>query len=147
LIGVWDKELVPKMARALAKLGTTKSWIVNGNGLDEISLEGSTTVAEITGDSVDFRELRPMDFGIEPCLIEGIRCSDPVASSAMIRSVLNGEAVGTAAENIVALNAAAAIRLADPTMTKVEAVEAARESIRSGNARRKLEELARAIPA
>ena len=147
LIGVWDSTLVPKMANALARLGTTRSWIVNGNGLDEIALEGSTTMAEVALDSVDFHEIGPMSFGIEPCKIEGIRCSDSVASSAMIGKVLNGEVVGTAAENIVALNAAAAIKLADPSITKVEALEAARKSIRSGNARRKLEELATAIPA
>ncbi|MEQ1763759.1 MAG: anthranilate phosphoribosyltransferase [Pyrinomonadaceae bacterium] len=147
LIGVWDTTLVPKIANALARLGTTRSWIVNGNGLDEISLEGSTTVAEVYGESVDFHEIEPMSFGIEPCKIEGIRCTDTVASSAVIRKVLNGEAIGSSAENIVALNAAAAIVLADPTMTKSDALEAARESIRSGNARRKLEELATAIPA
>ncbi len=146
LIGVWDADLVPKMANALARLGTTRSWMVNGNGLDEISLEGSTTVAEITGSSVNFYEIGPTDFEIQACQIEGIRCSDSVASSAMIRKVLNGDAVGTEAENIVALNAAAAIGLAHPTMTKVESIEAARESIRSGNARRQLEELATAIP-
>ncbi len=147
LIGVWDADLVPKMANALARLGTKRAWIVNGDGLDEISLEGSTTVAEITGDSVSFHEIDPMSFGIEPCQIAGIRCSDSVASSAMIRRVLNGEAVGTAAENIVALNAAAAIGLCDSRMTKSGAVEAARDSIRSGKARRKLEEMATATPA
>ncbi|MEO5860331.1 MAG: anthranilate phosphoribosyltransferase [Pyrinomonadaceae bacterium] len=147
LIGVWDQELVPKVANALARLGTTRSWIVHGNGLDEISLEGSTTVAKIVEETVTFGEIGPKDFGIEPCQIAEIRCSDSVMSSAMIRKVLIGEAVGTAVENIVVLNAAATISLADPTKTRFEAVEAARESIRSGSARRKLEELATAIPA
>jgi anthranilate phosphoribosyltransferase len=61
--------------------------------------------------------------------------------------VLNGESSGTAAENIVALNAATSIGLAHPTMTKVESIAAARESVRSGNARRKMEVLVAAIPA
>jgi len=147
LIGVWDKELLPKMAGSLARLGTKRAWIVNGNGLDEISLEGSTTVAEITGNSINLLEIDPKDFGIEPGEIEGIRCSDSVSSTQIINKVLNGEMAGSPAEDIVALNAAAAIGLAHPTMTKVESIEAARESIRSGNARRKLEELATAIPA
>lgn len=146
LIGVWDKNLVPKMAKALARLGTTTSWIVNGNGLDEISLEGATIVADVSKGTVDFREIGPIDFGIEPCQVESIRCSDSVASSAVIRDVLNGEAAGSAAENIVVLNAAAAIALGNSTMTGAEGVDAARESIRSGNARRKLEELSTAIP-
>jgi anthranilate phosphoribosyltransferase len=147
LIGVWDRDLLPKMAGALARLGTTQSWIVNGNGLDEVSLEGSTTVGEITGNSVNIHETYPMDFGIEPGEIEGIRCSDSVSSSAIIGKVLNGLAVGTAAEDIIVLNAAAVISLADPTINRGEAVEVVRESIRSGKARCKLEELAAAIPA
>lgn len=147
LIGVWDMDLVPKMANALARLGTTRSWIVNGNGLDEISLEGSTTVAEIVGNDVRFRDVEPMNFEIERCEIEGIQCSDAVASSEMIRQVLHGKMKDTAAENIVVMNSAAAICLASARMTTSKAVEAARESVRSGKAKRKLEELVTAIPA
>ena len=146
LIGVWDADLVPKMANALARLGTKKSCIVNGNGLDEISLEGSTTVAEVIGTTVKLSEISPKDFGIEPCEIDGLRCSDSVASSATIREVLNGQAAGTAAENIVLLNTAAAIALVRPDIDHPQAVEIARESIRTGNAKRKMEDLAAAIP-
>ena len=46
IIGVWNRDLVEKTARVLAKLGTTKSWIVHGSdGLDEITLNGNTSVA------------------------------------------------------------------------------------------------------
>lgn len=147
LIGVWDKDLLPKMAGALARLGTQRSWIVNGNGLDEISLEGPTLVAEIVGETVTIREIDTLSFGIEPCQLDGIRCSDSVGSSTIIRKVLNGDAAGTSAEDIVVLNAAAAIGLANPAINRADAVEAARLSIQNGNARRKLEELAGAIPA
>ncbi|HQU92876.1 MAG TPA: anthranilate phosphoribosyltransferase [Pyrinomonadaceae bacterium] len=146
LIGVWDEALVPKIGNALARLGTTRSWIVGGNGLDEISLEATTLVAEIVSSDVTLTGTSPAQFGVESFLIESFRCADAVASSAMVRKVLNGEASETPAENIVALNAAVAIVLARPTMTNIESLEAARESIRSGSARRKLEELALAIP-
>lgn len=147
LIGVWDKDLVLKMANALARLGTNRSWIVSGNGLDEISLEGTTTVAEIRDNEVSFTEIDPVSFGIEPCDVEGIRCSDAVSSSAMIRRVLIGDEAFSAAENIVVMNAAAAISLTNPLASRLEAVELARKSIRSGNALRKMEELAAAVPA
>src|SRR5258706_1326710 len=50
IIGVWDKGLITKMANVLARLGTTRSWIVHGeNGLDEIGLNGKTFVAEGKG--------------------------------------------------------------------------------------------------
>ena len=146
LIGVWDAAMVPKVANALARLGTKRSWIVNGNGLDELSLEGPALVAEVVGEKVALTEINPEDFGMAPCDLDGIRCSDSVVSSVVIRRVLNGEASGEAAEHIVVLNAAAAIGLAKPDLSRHEAVEMARESIRSGKAKRKLEELAAVAP-
>lgn len=147
LIGVWDKDLVPKMAGALARLGTKKSWVVNATGLDELGLEGRTLVAEIVGETVTLQEVEPSSFGIEDCQTDGIQCDDSLASSVMIRKVLSGDTAGTSAEDIVVLNAAAAIELSIPAISRSEAVETGRQSIRNGNARRKLEELAAAIPA
>lgn len=146
LIGVWDAALLPAMAGALARLGTTHTWIVNGSGLDEITLSGITSVAEVIGEQVTVREVTPEDFGLDRCDLDGIRCDDSVASSDAIRRVLSGKAAGEVSEAIVTLNAAAAIRLTDPTCTNIEAVEAAGESIRSGKAQQKLEELALAAP-
>ena len=53
LIGVWDEALVPKMADAIRRLGTTRSWIVHGkDGLDEISIRDKTKVFEIVGSTI-----------------------------------------------------------------------------------------------
>ena len=144
LIGVWDATMVPKMANALARLGTKRSWIVNGSGLDELSLEGSTLVAEVIGKQVAVTDINPEDFGIYPCGVDGIRCSDSVASSDVIRRVLNSQAVDEAAEHFVLLIAAAAIGLENPQLSKSDSVELSRQSIRNGSARRKLEETAAA---
>lgn len=146
LIGVWDKELLPKMAGALARLGTKKSWMVHGSGLDELSLEDSTLVGEVVGSTVTLHEISPEDFGIARCELDGIRCSDSVSSSNVISRVLNGDAVGEAAEDIIVLNAAVAIGLVSPEVSKRQAVELAQESIRSGNAKHRLEDLAAVAP-
>ena len=147
LIGVWDKELLPRMAGALARLGTKKAWIVNGHGLDELSLEATTAVAEVDGETVNVSEISPDDFGLERCSLDGMRCSDSVSSSTVINSLLDGLASGGPSESIVLLNAAAAVGVARPEIDRHHSVEMVRESIRSGSARRKLEELAAAIPA
>lgn len=145
LIGAWDGAMVSKIANALARLGTIRSWIVSGDGLDELSLEGATTAAAVVGDQVAMIESNPEDFGLARCHLEGLRCSDSVSSSAVIRRVLNGDAADETAENIVVLNAAAAIGLAKPDVPKDEAVEMARESVRSGRAKRIMEDLASSI--
>src|SRR5262244_1721308 len=47
IIGVWDPNLVERMARTLATLGTERAWVVHGeDGLDEITLAGRTRIAE-----------------------------------------------------------------------------------------------------
>src|SRR5215510_7366029 len=47
IVGVWRNDLVEKVAAVLAALGTERAWVVNGqDGLDEITLAGSTNIAE-----------------------------------------------------------------------------------------------------
>jgi anthranilate phosphoribosyltransferase len=106
LIGVWDKELVPKMASALARLGTKKSWIVHGcGGLDELSLSGSSVVAEVEDGSFREFEISPLDFGIAASSIDGCRCDSAEASGAVIREIFEGASDGAAPHSIVSMNA------------------------------------------
>ena len=143
LIGVWDKELVPKMANALARLGTTKSWIVHGgDGLDEISLGASTFVAEIENGVVTEFEIRPGDFKVPPDQnLDGLRITGAAESAEIIREILRVDAVSQPAENVVLINAAAAIYLTGGASTLDEAHAAAFQSVSSGRAMAKLCEL------
>ena len=146
LIGVWDRSMVRKMAGALARLGTTRSWIVHGeNGQDEISLSGRTFVAEV-GEEVREFEITPEDFEIERFVDHGLRVGGPVESGAMIRAILSNNDAPAAAKGIVQLNAAAAIGIVDGLTTPKEAGLRAGESLRTGAAYKKLTELAEAAP-
>jgi len=148
LIGVWDVKLLPKIANALKRLGTHRSWVVHGrSGLDEISLHGSTTVAEVTGDGVRIFELSPFSFGLGESSHGDIRSVDSAHSACMIRNVLLGKPHDQGAENIVVINAAAALFVSAAAGSLTEGVALARQSLQDGNANRKLEELASAVPA
>src|SRR5207302_6755412 len=47
IIGVWDRDLIEPLAQTLALLGTERAWIVHGaDGLDEVTISGSTFIAE-----------------------------------------------------------------------------------------------------
>lgn len=145
LIGVWDKDLVPNMAYALARLGTKKSWIVHGkDGLDEISISGPTLVAEIVGDSVREFEISPKDCLLRIQSTNGLSVSGPAESSTMIRKVLNNELKESSAESMVLINAMAAFHLAGYAETVGDASGYAVDSIKSGHAMKKLEQLAAA---
>src|SRR5262249_29578817 len=68
LLGVGRADLLDRMAGALARLGTRRAFLVCGrDGLDEVSLSGTTLVREVRGGTVAEAEWAPADFGLEPC--------------------------------------------------------------------------------
>lgn len=145
LIGVWDEELLPKMAGALARLGTRKSWIVHGEGgIDEISLNGRTKVAEVLGGSVMRFEIEAADFNLSPIPRDGAASLAPAESAAMIRGILGNRMNGSWAEGTVLINAIAAIYLAGNARHVGDALGPASDSIRNGHGLRKLDRLAEA---
>jgi len=143
LIGVWDSGLLEKTARVLARLGTKRSWIVNGSdGLDEITLDGPTHVAEVANDGVRLTTIEPEAFGVAHSKVDQLRISTPQQSARLILRVLKGEEKDQPAEHLVLLNAAAAIRITSAASLK-EAFHSAEQSIRNGSAARKLGQLAK----
>ena len=142
VIGVWRKDLVEKTANVLARLGTKKSWVVHGaDGLDEITLNGKTFVAEVSDENVTTFEISPADFGL--CSFSETKFSkcSPEESAQLIRQILSGEAVDANARNLVLINAAAAIFVAGKTENLRNAFQMAKESLDDGKALRKLQNL------
>ena len=146
LIGVWDRSLVSKMANALARLGTGRSWIVHGSdGLDEISVFGPTTVAEIKRDKVSRFDILPEDLLSERTPLNCPKAVSANESALIVRNVLDGKSMNSAAEEITLLNATASIYLVGDGKDGIEAArEMAVESIRGGRAKEKLRALAEA---
>lgn len=145
LIGVWSKEMVPKMAGALARLGTKRSWIVHGeSSLDEVSLDGTTLVAEVQNDSARTFEISPADLSIEPQPLDLCRAGSAVESAALIRDVLAGRE-NSAARSMVLLNAATTIYLSGRVNDLSAGAAVAATSLESGAALAKLEALAAAV--
>lgn len=142
VIGVWDSSLVEKTANVLARLGSGRSWVVNGNGgLDEIALNGTTAVAEINDSNPSRFDISASDFGVEPTG-EGLpsNCS-ATESAATIRAVMSNELKELDAEKLVLINAAAAIYVAGKASSLPDAYHIACESVRSGSAMAKLRQL------
>ncbi len=110
LVGVSEARWTEPMAEALRRLGATRAMVVHGSGLDEISTVGRTRVSEVGPTGVRSYELAPADFGLTataapPCV------ADAAASAAIIRAVLAGD-LGPA-RDLVLVNAAATLVLAD----------------------------------
>jgi len=140
VLGVYDPDLVPIVAEALARLEVERALVVHGDGLDEIAVHGATTVAEVTGDSIREYTITPADMGLEEHDIDAIAGGQPAENAADLRGIVEGEITG-AKRDIILANAGAAIYVAGVADSHEEGVELARQAIESGDAAAKLEDL------
>jgi len=140
VLGVYDPDLVPVMAEALARLDVERALVVHGDGLDEIAIHGETAVAEVTGDRIAEYTITPEDMGLETHDIEAISGGSPEENAADLRGIVSGEVTG-AKRDIILANAGAAIYVAGVADTHEEGVEHARQAIESGAAADKLDDL------
>ena len=140
VVGVYDPDLVPVMARALARMDVERALVVHGSGMDEISLHGETAAAEMRDEEVREFTLTPADLGLESAPVVDVAGGTPVENAADLRGIVGGEVRGPKRDIILA-NAGAAIYVAGEADSIEAGVERARDAIDSGAAAAKLEEL------
>ncbi len=141
VVGVYSLDLVEKLAEALSMLGLHRALVVHGlDGLDEITITGTTRVAEAREGSVRTYEVEPEEFGMTRAALKEISGGDATENAAIIRAVLGGEK--SPRRDVVLLNAAAALVAAGQADRIAEAVPLAAKSIDSGAAAAKLAALA-----
>jgi anthranilate phosphoribosyltransferase len=141
LLGVYKAELTDLMAKALKRLGSERSYVVYGlAGLDEISIEGETKVSELKYGEINTYYIRPADFGIKEGRLDEVKGGTPSSNKEAALRILKGEEKGVA-RNMVLMNAAAALKMAGKTADLKIGVRLAAESIDSGRALMKLNDL------
>jgi anthranilate phosphoribosyltransferase len=147
VLGVFSPEAVDVVAGALAELGTEQAFVVHGAGkLDEISLAGPTIVAEVRTGSVRKFQVMPEDFGKEPAPLAAIQGGSVAENAVLIRELLGGVANGEeleaqARQDVVIVNASAALVAAGVAGNFREGAELAERALRDGTAAHKLHAL------
>jgi len=139
VIGVANPAVADRMLAALRLHGSVSSWVVHGQGLDELTTTGSSTVLELRDSRVRTFSVDPVEFGLAPAIPEELVGGEPAENADVVRKVLNGTA--GAHRDIVVLNAAAGLVVADAAPDMATALDMARESIDSGAATRVLDGL------
>ena len=139
LVGVFAKDWVVPMAETLAKLGSTRAWVIHGDGLDELTLAGTSTVASLKDGNVETFEITPEDAGLGRAPLDAVRGGDPEHNAQALRALLKGETGPY--RDIVLLNAAGALIVDGKAETLKDGVAIAAESIDSGRAAAKLDGL------
>jgi anthranilate phosphoribosyltransferase len=140
VMGVSDAELLDRIAESLRMLGAQRALVVHGQGMDEISLLGKTRIVELRDGKITSYELEPGDYGIAGASIDALGSGDAIANAAVIRDVVAGKERGPR-RDIVVLNAAAALVVAELADDFESALPRAGASIDDGNALQCLEKL------
>ncbi|MEK9848510.1 MAG: anthranilate phosphoribosyltransferase [Rhodospirillaceae bacterium] len=138
LVGVFAKKWVEPMAHVLGKLGAEKAWVVHGSdGLDEMTLSGTTFVAEYKNGSVSTFECSPGDAGLREAPIESVQGGDAAYNADALTALLNGE--HSPYRDIVCYTAAGALIVAGVVNQLSEGVEIAQRAIDEGHAKKILQ--------
>lgn len=151
LMGVFHPDLVGIQVRALQRLGAEHALVVYGrDGMDEVSLGAATLVGELKNGQITEYEIHPEDFGLSMSSNRALKVDTPEQSREMLIGVLKGEP--GAAQDIVCLNAGAALYAANVASSIADGLAKARAAIASGAALARLEQLvarthALAVPA
>jgi anthranilate phosphoribosyltransferase len=148
VIGVFTAQLCEPLAKVMKNLGARHVMVVGAkDGLDEISLATSTTVAELKDGEISVYEMMPEDAGVESQTLIGLDVDSPSQSLELIRAALSGEDTNDRAvlkaRDMIALNAGAAIYTAGLASNYPNGVSRAQKVIQNGDALIKLDDLAK----
>ena len=140
VLGVFSKDWVEPIAHVLKNLGAQKAWVVHGlDGLDEISVSSETFVAEVSPSGIETFTLSPEDAGLQRHALEDLKGGAPDFNAEAIKGLLEG--AKTPFRDIVALNAAAALVVAEKTEDLKTGVQQCLAAIDSGAAKSTLAHL------
>ena len=143
LVGVFDPALCEPLAEVLKVLGSEHVLVVHGEGgLDEITISGSTEVAELVRGTVSSYRIAPEDFGLERQDLDGLSVGSASESAALIRAALGRDdsELARKAAAMIALNAGATIYVSGLAATIADGVALADDLIATGQAMEKLKE-------
>jgi anthranilate phosphoribosyltransferase len=148
LVGVFAPEWVRPLAEVLQRLGCERAWVVHGDGLDELTTAGVSTVAALVHGTIETFDLAAADVGLPPSRLEDLKGGDPAHNARLMRALLRG--AGGPLRDIVLLNSGAALLVAGRVDQMAEGIELAARAIDSGAAERVLDALiarSNALPA
>ncbi len=141
ILGVFDKNLVDIMINTLKNIGVERAFVVNSEeGLDELSVSGKSSIAELRDGRVSKYIFDPRELGFAKSDIEDLVGGDAKLNAGILIDILTGVEKSARRDSAV-INAAAAIVSGKKADSLSEAVDLAAYSIDSGRAYEKLEKL------
>jgi anthranilate phosphoribosyltransferase len=132
VLGVFDESLLDLVAGALQQMGTQKSLVIHGAGLDELSTLGPSKIIEVTPHGMKTMILDPQQLGFKTCTLADLKGADAATNAALLLKTFQGHK-GAIADALI-LNAAAALYINGMHPSIQQAIEQAKEALFDGSA-------------
>ncbi|HET7704117.1 MAG TPA: anthranilate phosphoribosyltransferase [Candidatus Limnocylindrales bacterium] len=110
VVGVADPAAAPRLAAVLHRLGVDRAFVVGGDGLDELPLDGTGVIHDVTPDGIEVRRVDAVALGLTKASNAKLAGGTPADNARILESVLRGEP--GARRDVVLLNAGAALVVA-----------------------------------
>jgi anthranilate phosphoribosyltransferase len=130
VIGVGDATAAPRLADVLHLLGTERSFVVHGDGLDELPLDGSGVLYDVSPDGVIRRTVDAAALGLARAGSDALQGGSPERNASLAEAVLRGEP--GARRDVVLLNAGAALTAAGRVADILSGIELAALTVDAG---------------
>jgi anthranilate phosphoribosyltransferase len=130
LIGVGDPAAAARIAEVAGLLGTERTTVVHGAGVDELPLDGSGVAYDVSTGDVDVRTIDPADYGLETAPTSALAGGSAEENAAILESIFAGETGPR--RNVVLLNAGAALVVAEVGVDLADGIAAARNALDTG---------------
>ncbi|HET7474137.1 MAG TPA: anthranilate phosphoribosyltransferase [Candidatus Limnocylindrales bacterium] len=139
VIGVADPAAAPRLAAVLQRLGVDRAFIVGGEGIDELPLDGTGVIHDVGPDGIEVRSVDAVGLGLAKASIAKLAGGTPEDNARIVEAVLRGEP--GARRDVVLLNAAAALVVAGVADDLAAGIERAALTIDAGLTTELLERL------
>jgi anthranilate phosphoribosyltransferase len=139
LLGVGDPAAAERMAEVVRRLGTERTFVIHGDGVDELPLDGSGVAYIVVGDTVERHIIDAAALGFKRAATARLSGGSPDENARVTEAVLRGEPGNR--RDVVLLNAGAALLVAGVVEQMEEGIERAALTIDAGLGAELLERL------
>lgn len=142
LLGVFASEFVEPVARALKILGAERAWVIHGQGgIDELSAIGDNEIAMLNGGLIQHLDMSPGDMIVTPHRPDDLKGGSATENAQTLLDLLECRKTGSLYDEVIQLNAGAALVVAGVASTIDEGGKLAEASLKDGRARAALDKL------
>ena len=130
VLGVGDPRAAGRFAEVVARLGTERTFVIHGDGVDELPLDDSGMLYHVGPDGIDEHVIKASALGLQVVPTSRLAGGTAEENARMIVGILRGEP--GARRDVVLLNAGAALLVAGTVETLEAGIERAALTIDAG---------------